>query len=115
MQTYTTRHQYQQWPHLPDPFAKSRWASNDLASVDDIYREADYVRSTCPNGMGWAVLGARASVGVALWQVGSIWDEYVESILPRITDALGNGTDTDAAISLISSQTENTNGMFETS
>ena len=113
MQTYTTRHTYQQWPDLPDPFGRDRWSDRDFASGIDAYRVADAVRSTCPNGMGWGLLGEKASIGVAFWRVGSIWDEYVETILPR--RRVSNGTGSDASEVLAQARNVTTETTFATS
>ena len=41
---------------------------------------AEYVRATCENGCGFAVLGRALGIGIAIWGTDSIWDRYAREI-----------------------------------
>ncbi len=46
----------------------------------DLIGPAEYVRATCQNGCGYAVLGRSFGIGVAIWGKGSPWDRFAKEI-----------------------------------
>ena len=68
-----------QFPGLPDSVV-GKWKSRDSSTWDALITPAEYVRATCENGCGFAVLGRELAIGVAIWRTGSIWDRYARDI-----------------------------------
>ena len=68
-----------QFPGLPDSLI-GKWRSRDLSTWKGLIEPAEYVRATCENGCGYAVVGRDHGIGVAIWGVGSIWDRYTRDI-----------------------------------
>lgn len=68
-----------QFPGLPDSLI-GKWPKKDTSSWKDLIEPAEYVRATCGNGCGYAVLGKDFGIGIAIWRTGSKWDRYAEEI-----------------------------------
>ena len=68
-----------QFPGLPDSVI-GKWRSRDSSTWKDLIEPAEYVRATCNNGCGFAVLGRELAIGVAIWRTGSKWDRYAQDI-----------------------------------
>lgn len=69
-----------QFPGLPDSLV-GKWRSRDTSTWKRLIEPAEYVRATCANACGYAVVGRDFGIGVAIWEKGSIWDRYAEDIL----------------------------------
>ena len=74
------------FPEAPPGPPGAKWAASDRASWQDIIRPADYVRATCPNGVGYGILGRELGVGVMIWGVDTVWDRFIRALV------VGNGT-----------------------
>ena len=68
-----------QFPGLPDSVI-GKWRSRDMSTWKALIKPAEYVRATCENGCGYAVLGKDLGIGVAIWRTGSKWDRYARDI-----------------------------------
>ena len=68
-----------QFPGLPDSVI-GKWRSRDSSTWKDLIEPAGYVRATCQNGCGFAVMGRELAIGVAIWRTGSKWDRYAQDI-----------------------------------
>lgn len=68
-----------QFPGLPDSL-EGKWHSIDSSTWKDLIEPAEYVRATCGNGCGYAVLGRELGIGIAIWGTGSKWDRYAREI-----------------------------------
>ena len=68
-----------QFPGLPDSVI-GKWRSRDTSTWKDLIEPAEYVRATCDNGCGYAVLGRGFGIGIAIWGLGSSWDRYARDI-----------------------------------
>ena len=68
-----------QFPGLPDSVI-GKWRSRDTSTWKDLLEPSEYVRATCANGCGYAVLGKDFGIGVAIWGKGSKWDRYARDI-----------------------------------
>ena len=68
-----------QFPGLPDSLI-GKWRSKDTSTWKSLIEPAEYVRATCDNGCGYAVLGRDVSIGVAIWGTGSKWDRYAREL-----------------------------------
>ena len=68
-----------QFPGLPDSVI-GKWRSRDTSTWKALIQPAEYVRATCDNGCGYAVLGRDLGIGVAIWGTGSKWDRYARGI-----------------------------------
>ncbi|KAL9614035.1 MAG: hypothetical protein Q9167_001450 [Letrouitia subvulpina] len=68
---------------IPRPFPTS-----ERVSWLDIQRAAGYVRATCDNACGYALLGRDRGVGVAIWKKDNLWDSFT-----RQNELAENGTD----------------------
>lgn len=68
-----------QFPGLPDSLI-GKWRSRDSSTWNDLIEPAEYVRATCENGCGYAVLGRDHGIGIAIWGTGSKWDRYAKEI-----------------------------------
>jgi len=77
-----------QWkfPHLPT--LPSPWPSEDQVLWIEMVGQLEYVRSTCKNGCGYAVVGRDSGIGVVTWGTSSEWDKFVRGM--KLEDA--NGT-----------------------
>lgn len=56
---------------LPTPFP-----TVERVSWLDIQHGAGYVRATCDNACGYALLGRERGVGVAIWKKDNLWDSF---------------------------------------
>ena len=68
-----------QFPGLPDSLI-GKWRPRDSSTWKDLVEPAEYVRATCRNGCGYAVLGRDFGIGIAIWGAGSPWDRYAKDI-----------------------------------
>lgn len=68
-----------QFPGLPDSI-KGKWRSRDMSTWKAMIEPIEYVRATCENGCGFAVLGKDFGIGLAIWGTASIWDRYARDI-----------------------------------
>ncbi|KAL9040740.1 MAG: hypothetical protein Q9214_004364 [Letrouitia sp. 1 TL-2023] len=69
---------------LPGPFP-----TQERVSWLDIQHGAGYVRATCDNACGYALVGRERGVGVAIWKKDNLWDSFT-----RQNGLAENGTDT---------------------
>ena len=78
-----------QFPGLPDSVI-GKWRNKDTSTRKDLIEPAEYVRATCENGCGYAVLGRDFGIGIAIWGTGSKWDRYARemSFLSELGDRL---------------------------
>lgn len=78
-----------QFPGLPDSLI-GKWRIRDTSSWKDLIEPTEYVRATCENGCGYAVLGRNLGIGVAIWGRGSPWDRYARelSLLRGVGEAI---------------------------
>ena len=67
-----------QFPDLSDP--TGGWSSEDRVTWVDMVEQIEYVRSTCVNGCGYAILGQESSIGVTTWATNCKWDKYVKRL-----------------------------------
>ena len=75
-----------QFPGLPDS-VKGKWRTRDTSTWKNLIEPAEYVRATCDNGCGYAVLGRSFGIGIAIWGLGSPWDRYTRDIASLSEDA----------------------------
>ena len=68
-----------QFPGLPQSVV-GKWRSRDSSTWQALIEPAEYVRATCENGCGFAVLGRELAIGIAIWRTGSKWDRYAQDI-----------------------------------
>ena len=68
-----------QFPGLPDSLI-GRWRYRDTSTWKALLEPAEYVRATCANGCGYAILGADFGIGIATWGTGSKWDRYARQL-----------------------------------
>lgn len=68
-----------QFPGLPDSVI-GKWRDKDSSTWKDMIEPAEYVRATCGNGCGYAVLGREHGIGIAIWGTGSRWDRYAREL-----------------------------------
>lgn len=68
-----------QFPGLPDSII-GKWRSRDMSTWRAMIEPIEYVRATCENGCGFAVLGRDFGIGVAIWGAATIWDRYARDI-----------------------------------
>ena len=68
-----------QFPGLPDSLI-GKWPTRDTISWKGLVEPADYVRATCGNGCGYAVLGREFGIGIAIWGYGSKWDRFARQL-----------------------------------
>lgn len=68
-----------QFPGLPDSLI-GKWRKKDMSTWKDLREPAEYVRATCENGCGYAVLGRELGIGIAIWGTGSKWDQFARDI-----------------------------------
>lgn len=68
-----------QFPGLPDSVI-GKWRTRDTSTWKNMIEPAEYVRATCDNGCGYAVLGRGFGIGIAIWGLGSSWDRYARDI-----------------------------------
>ena len=68
-----------QFPGLPDSVI-GKWRARDTSTWKEMIEPAEYVRATCDNGCGYAVLGKDFGIGIAIWAFGSSWDRYARDI-----------------------------------
>ena len=67
------------------------WPQTEFATWRDLLTPIDYVRATCTNGCGYAVVGEGLGVGVVSWGLNSKWDRFARrTSLERV-----NGTEVD--------------------
>lgn len=62
------------FPELPPG---KRYSYVDTMRWGDLVEPASYVRATCGNGVGYAVVGREGGVAVLILETGSRWDRYV--------------------------------------
>ena len=75
-----------QFPGLPDSVI-GKWRARDTSTWKELIEPAEYVRATCDNGCGYAVLGRGFGIGIAIWGLGSSWDRYARDIASLSEDA----------------------------
>lgn len=68
-----------QFPGLPDSII-GKWRGRDTSTWRAMIEPIEYVRATCENGCGFAVLGRDFGIGVVTWGAASIWDRYARDI-----------------------------------
>ena len=68
-----------QFPGLPDSLI-GKWRYRDTSTSNALVEPAEYVRATCENGCGYAILGREFGIGVVTWGTGSKWDWYVRDL-----------------------------------
>lgn len=68
-----------QFPGLPDSLI-GKWRTKDTIFWKDLIEPAEYVRATCENGCGYAVLGRVFGVGITIWGLESKWDRYARDL-----------------------------------
>lgn len=73
---------------VPD-LSKGEWPAFDKVSRQDLVEPVGYVRATCMNGCGYAVVGENFGVAVVVWGTNSKWDRFARGM--RV-DRVGNGT-----------------------
>ena len=56
----------------------SSWPDIDRASWRDIREAAGYIRSTCPNSCGYALVGRGKGIAITIWLRGNFWDKFVQ-------------------------------------
>ncbi|KAL6717594.1 hypothetical protein ACLMJK_005509 [Lecanora helva] len=61
-------------PELP----RRKWPYVDKARWGELVEPASYVRATCGNGVGFAVVGRFGGVGVVILESGSVWDRFIQ-------------------------------------
>jgi len=76
-----------QFPELPSPLSPLPWPSEDQVSWREMVGQIGYVRSTCLNGCGYALVGRNRGIGVVTWGTNTKWDQFIMGILGE-----GNGT-----------------------
>ena len=76
-----------QFPGLPDSLI-GKWPNKDTSTWKALIEPAEYVRATCGNGCGYAVLGKDFGIAIAIWGTGSKWDRYARriSLLSEVGD-----------------------------
>lgn len=67
-----------QFPDLLKP--RSPWPEEDETTWVDMVQKMAYVRSTCRNGCGYALVGKHAGIGLVTWATNSKWDEYIQGM-----------------------------------
>ena len=68
-----------QFPGLPGSLI-GKWRTRDTSFWKDLIEPAEYVRATCGNGCGYAILGREFGIGIAIWGIGSKWDRYARDL-----------------------------------
>ena len=68
-----------QFPGLPDSLI-GKWRTRDTISWKGLVEPADYVRATCGNGCGYAVLGREFGIAIAIWGYESKWDQFARQL-----------------------------------
>ena len=63
-----------QVPMLP----KGTWPEKDEVQILDLVEPVTYVRATCTNGCGYALVGRNHGVVVTVWGANSKWDKFVK-------------------------------------
>lgn len=76
-----------QFPELPSPLSPLPWPSEDQVSWREMVGQIGYVRSTCLNGCGYALVGRNRGIGVVTWGTNTKRDQFIMGILGE-----GNGT-----------------------
>lgn len=84
MNAFTNRPKQVQFPHVTSPFMPGRWSRSDTTTFASLIEEADEVRATCLNGMGYSLTGDLGSIGVAITARGSRWDTFMRSWVPPV-------------------------------
>lgn len=76
-----------QFPGLPGSLI-GKWPKKDTSTWKALIEPAEYVRATCGNGCGYAVLGKDFGIAIAIWGTGSKWDRYARevSLLSEVGD-----------------------------
>ena len=68
-----------QFPGLPGSLI-GKWRTRDTSFWKDLIEPAEYVRATCGNGCGYAILGREFGIGIGIWGIGSKWDRYARDL-----------------------------------
>ena len=71
---------------IPDLPAR-RWSYVDYAKWEDLIEPADYVRATCGNGVGFAIVGSTQAVGVLILEAESVWDDIIKNLPSEAEDS----------------------------
>ena len=66
--------------HFPELSDGKSWPYVDEVMWEDFIEPASYVRATCGNGVGYAVVGREMGVAVVILESESKWDRYIQGL-----------------------------------